>query len=88
MKPEDPLIMGDEDLGTIPEKKLDEFKKSSVEDLVSIPRESEDTSDSEKECDLPFCDNFMIFSNFLFDVNDDFTSSDYKTLPEEDVQEE
>nr|GEV95303.1 hypothetical protein [Tanacetum cinerariifolium] len=34
MEPEDSLIMGDEDLTTIPEKESDEFIKSSVEDLV------------------------------------------------------
>ncbi|GKD32365.1 hypothetical protein Tco_1247874 [Tanacetum coccineum] len=37
MEPEDSLIMGDEDLGTIPEKESDEVIKSSVEDLVPIP---------------------------------------------------
>nr|GEU63556.1 hypothetical protein [Tanacetum cinerariifolium] len=52
-----------------------EFIKSSVEDLVPILGESEDTSDSDKECDLPFYDNYVIFSNPLFDANDDFTSS-------------
>ncbi|GJV24319.1 hypothetical protein Tco_1377014 [Tanacetum coccineum] len=46
--------------------------------------ESEDTSDSDKECDLPFCDNYVTFSNPLFDSNDDFTSSDDESLPEED----
>ncbi|GKC41421.1 hypothetical protein Tco_1059143 [Tanacetum coccineum] len=56
-----------------------------VEDLVPIPKESEDTSDSDKECDLPFCDNSVTFSNPLFDANDDFTSSDDESLPEEDV---
>ncbi|GKE80096.1 hypothetical protein Tco_1550096, partial [Tanacetum coccineum] len=34
MKPEDSLIMGDENLSTIPEKEPDEFIKSSVEDVV------------------------------------------------------
>nr|GEV43074.1 hypothetical protein [Tanacetum cinerariifolium] len=53
MKPEDSLIIGDEDLHTISEKESDEFIKSSVEDLVLILSEYEDTSDS--ECDLPFC---------------------------------
>ncbi|GJU38774.1 hypothetical protein Tco_1191731 [Tanacetum coccineum] len=57
MEPEDSLIMGDENLSTIPEKESDEFIKSSVEDLVPIPSESEDTSDNDSECDLPFCDN-------------------------------
>ncbi|GKG29395.1 hypothetical protein Tco_0416760, partial [Tanacetum coccineum] len=38
MDPEDSLIMGDENLTTIPEKESDEFINSSVEDLVPIPR--------------------------------------------------
>nr|GEU69007.1 hypothetical protein [Tanacetum cinerariifolium] len=75
MEPEDSLIMGDEDLRTIPKKESDEFIKSSVKDIVPIPRESNDTFDSDKECDLPFCDNYVIFSNPLFDANDVFTSS-------------
>ncbi|GKF32905.1 hypothetical protein Tco_0106105, partial [Tanacetum coccineum] len=45
MEPEDSLIMRDEDLRTIHEKESDEVIKSSVEDLVLIPSESEDTSD-------------------------------------------
>nr|GEZ89732.1 hypothetical protein [Tanacetum cinerariifolium] len=82
VEPEDSLIMGDDDLCTIPEKKLNEFIKSSVEDLVLIPRESEDTTDSDKECDFPFYDNSLIFSNPLFDANDDFTSSNEGVLEE------
>ncbi|GKB93296.1 hypothetical protein Tco_0979433 [Tanacetum coccineum] len=50
--------MGDEDLSTIPEKESDEFIKSSVENLVLIPSESEDTSGSDSDCDLPSCDDF------------------------------
>nr|GEY91586.1 hypothetical protein [Tanacetum cinerariifolium] len=88
MEPEDSLIMEDEDLHTIPQKESNEFIMSSVEDLVPILRESEDTSDSDKECDLPFCDNFVAFSNPLFDVNGDFTFSNDESLPDEDVQEE
>ncbi|GKB24986.1 hypothetical protein Tco_0864387 [Tanacetum coccineum] len=71
---------------------------SSVEDLIPIPSESEDTSDNDSECDLPFCDdsppldvlrgNSVTFYNPLFDSNDDFTSSNDESLPEEDVQEE
>ncbi|GKA19923.1 hypothetical protein Tco_0699838 [Tanacetum coccineum] len=38
MKPEDSLIMRDEDLCTIPEKESDELINSSVEGLVPIPR--------------------------------------------------
>ncbi|GKE31897.1 hypothetical protein Tco_1451219, partial [Tanacetum coccineum] len=88
MEPEDSLIMGDEDLNTILEKESDKFIKSSVEELVPIPSESEDTSDSDSECDFPFCDNSMTFSNPLFNDNDDFTSSDDESLLVEDVPEE
>ncbi|GKD24355.1 hypothetical protein Tco_1230569 [Tanacetum coccineum] len=45
MEPEDSLSVGDEHLSTILEKQSDEFIKSSVEDLVPIPSESEDTSE-------------------------------------------
>nr|GEX52090.1 hypothetical protein [Tanacetum cinerariifolium] len=85
MEPEDSLIIGNEDLSTIHEKESDEFIKSSVEDLVLIPSESKDTSDS--ECDFPFCDNSMTFSNPIFNLNDDFTSSDDESLSDEDVPE-
>nr|GEW28460.1 hypothetical protein [Tanacetum cinerariifolium] len=83
MEPEDSLIMGDEDLSIISEKESDEFIKFSVEDLVPIISESEDTTDN--KCDFPFCDNSMTFSNPLFDSNDDFTSSDDESLSYEDV---
>nr|GFA88100.1 hypothetical protein [Tanacetum cinerariifolium] len=56
--PEDSLIMGNEDLNTILEKESDEFIKSSVEDLIPIPSESEDTSGSDSVCILPSCDDF------------------------------
>ncbi|GJT96375.1 hypothetical protein Tco_1091893 [Tanacetum coccineum] len=84
----DSLIMRNEELSTIPEKESDEVIKSSVEDLVPIPSESEDTSESDGECDLPFCDNFVTSSNPLFNDNDDFTSSDDESLHEEDVPKE
>ncbi|GKB15452.1 hypothetical protein Tco_0849375 [Tanacetum coccineum] len=90
--------MGDEHLGTIPKKESDEVIKSSVEDLVPIPSESEDTSESDSECDLPSCDDFSptnvseeksaTFSNPLFDSNDDFNSSDDESLSDEDVPED
>ncbi|GJR53248.1 hypothetical protein Tco_1403769 [Tanacetum coccineum] len=95
LEPKDSLIMGNEELSTIPEKESDEFIKSSVEDLVPIPSESKDTSESDSDCDLPSCDNFSsiniyeeksaTFSNLLFDSNDDFTSSDDESLFDEDV---
>nr|GEX25851.1 hypothetical protein [Tanacetum cinerariifolium] len=93
--PEDSLIMGNEDLNTIPEKESEEFIKSSVEDLVPIPSKSEDTSRSDSECILPSCDYFspidileekaVTFSNPLFNSNDYFTSSDDESLFDEDV---
>ncbi|GJV82233.1 hypothetical protein Tco_1518103, partial [Tanacetum coccineum] len=43
-EPDNSLSMGDEHLSTIPETESDEVIKSSVEDLVPIPSESEDTS--------------------------------------------
>ncbi|GJY78538.1 hypothetical protein Tco_0484339 [Tanacetum coccineum] len=43
--------MGDEHFDTIPDKESDELIKSSVENLVPIPSESEDFSDNESECD-------------------------------------
>ncbi|GJY89602.1 hypothetical protein Tco_0504798 [Tanacetum coccineum] len=51
----DSLIMEDEHLDTIPETESDELIKSSVEDLVHTPSESDGIS--EGECDLPVCDD-------------------------------
>ncbi|GJW28819.1 hypothetical protein Tco_0045694 [Tanacetum coccineum] len=98
LEPDDCLIIGNEELSTIPEKESDKFIKSSVEDLVPIPSESEDTSESDSDCDLPSSDDFspinvyeekfMTFSNPLFDSNDDFTSSDEESLSDKDVPED
>nr|GEZ13630.1 hypothetical protein [Tanacetum cinerariifolium] len=84
-EPKDSFIMEDEHLDTIPEKELDEFIKSSVENLVSNPSESEDLSNIESECDVPVCDYFMTFSNLLFDADDNFSSSDDESFFDEDV---
>ncbi|GJY49683.1 hypothetical protein Tco_0439639 [Tanacetum coccineum] len=43
-EPDNSLSMGDEHLDTIPKTESNEVIKSSVEDLVPIPSESEDTS--------------------------------------------
>ncbi|GKC64872.1 hypothetical protein Tco_1097470 [Tanacetum coccineum] len=85
----DSLNMGEES---------NEFIKSSVEDLVPIPSEFEDTSGSDSESDLPSYDDFspinipegksVTFSNPLFDSNGDFTSSDNESLSDEDVLED
>ncbi|GJZ70394.1 hypothetical protein Tco_0633944 [Tanacetum coccineum] len=76
----DSLIMEDEHLDTISATESDELIKSSVEDLVQIPSESEGIPDN--MCDVPFRDNsppldiskdqFEDFSDF----NDDSTSID------------
>ncbi|GKA15249.1 hypothetical protein Tco_0694996 [Tanacetum coccineum] len=66
--------------------------KSSVENLVPTPSESEDLSkdlsDIESECDVPVCDNFTTFSNPLFDADNDFSSSDDESFSDEDVLKE
>nr|GEV06412.1 hypothetical protein [Tanacetum cinerariifolium] len=87
----DSLIMRNEELNNVPEKESDEFINSSVKDLVLIPKEYEDTSESDSECILPSCDDFspinvseeksMTFSNTLF--YDDFTFSDDESLSDE-----
>ncbi|GKD38799.1 hypothetical protein Tco_1259006 [Tanacetum coccineum] len=87
-EPDNSLSMRDEHLSTIPETKSDELIKSSVENLVPIPSESEDFSDIESECDVPVCDNFTTFSNPLFDADDDFSSSDDESFSDEDVPKE
>nr|GEV53543.1 hypothetical protein [Tanacetum cinerariifolium] len=62
------------------------------------PRFPLDTSGSDSECDLSSCDafspidipegKFMIFSNRLFNLNNDFTTSDDESLSDEDVLED
>ncbi|GKE64631.1 reverse transcriptase domain-containing protein [Tanacetum coccineum] len=62
IEPNDSLIMGDEHLSTF-----------STEEIVPIPRESEDTSRSGSKNVLPSCDdNFVTFSNPLFKFDDNF----------------
>ncbi|GJR49193.1 hypothetical protein Tco_1399714 [Tanacetum coccineum] len=79
-EPVDSLIMEDEHLDTIPATESDEVIKSSVEELVPIPSESEGISDG--VCDVPLCDNptplkaFKDHSEIVVDSNDDDTSSD------------
>nr|GEZ03874.1 hypothetical protein [Tanacetum cinerariifolium] len=77
--------MGDKHLDTIHEKELDEFIKSSVKNLVPNPSESEDLSNIRCECDVSVCDDFITFSNLLFDADDNFSSSDDKLFSDEDV---
>nr|GEX73938.1 hypothetical protein [Tanacetum cinerariifolium] len=88
-EPVDSLIIADEHLDTISATKSDEVIKSSVEDLVPIPSESEGISDNMR--DVPFRDNsppldiskeqFEDFSNF----NDDSTSIDDGSFSIDDI---
>nr|GEX33851.1 hypothetical protein [Tanacetum cinerariifolium] len=77
-EPNNSLSMRDEHLDTISATESDEFIKSSVENLVLIPSESEGIPDS--MCDVPFHDNSLPldisknqFKDFS-DSNDDSTS--------------
>nr|GEZ51123.1 hypothetical protein [Tanacetum cinerariifolium] len=60
------------------------FIKSSVENLVPNPSESE----GESECDMPTCEAFITFSDVLFDVDYDFYSVDDQSLSDEDFLKE
>nr|GEY98399.1 hypothetical protein [Tanacetum cinerariifolium] len=80
-EPVNSLSMGDEHFDTVPATELDEFIKSSVENLVPNPSESK----GENDCDVPAC--FTTFSNILFDTDYDFYSSDDQSLYDEDVPE-
>nr|GFA87425.1 hypothetical protein [Tanacetum cinerariifolium] len=77
-EPVDYLSMGDGHLNTIPATESDKFIKSSVENLVPNPSESEDGS----ECDVPT--GFTTFSNVLFNADYDFDSVDDQSLSDED----
>ncbi|GJT64301.1 hypothetical protein Tco_1015781 [Tanacetum coccineum] len=82
IEPKDSLIMGDEHLSTF-----------SAEEIVPIPRESEDTSRSDSKNVLPSCDDFssinvprddfVTFSNPLFEFDVNLNSSDINPLFDE-----
>ncbi|GJS55755.1 copia protein [Tanacetum coccineum] len=79
-EPVNSLSMGDEHLDTIPATESDEVIKSSVENLVPIPSESEGIPDS--VCDVPLCNNptpleaFKEHSETIIDSNNDSSLSD------------
>ncbi|GJZ39289.1 hypothetical protein Tco_0585852 [Tanacetum coccineum] len=89
-EPVDSLIMEDEHLDTISARESDEVIKSSVEELVPIPSESEGISDS--VCDVPLCDNptpleaFKYHSEIVVDSNDDSSSSDDDSFSSKDIE--
>ncbi|GKD22606.1 hypothetical protein Tco_1224309 [Tanacetum coccineum] len=70
MEPEDSLIMENEDLRTIPEKESDEFIKSSVEDLVPIPKDDDESLPEEDVQE----ENFKTYSNPLFEFDAEYIS--------------
>nr|GEU59778.1 reverse transcriptase domain-containing protein [Tanacetum cinerariifolium] len=78
-EPVDSLSMGDEHLDTISAMESNEFIKSSVENLVLNPSESE----GENGCDVPAC--FITFSNVLFDAEYEFDSIDDQSCSDEDI---
>nr|GFB75339.1 hypothetical protein [Tanacetum cinerariifolium] len=78
----DSLRMGDEHLDTVPATESDKFIKSSVENLVPNPSESE----GKNGCDMLAC--FTTFSNILFDAEYEFDSVDDQSLHNEDFPEE
>nr|GEU53258.1 hypothetical protein [Tanacetum cinerariifolium] len=79
-EPDNSLNIGDKHLDTIPATKSNEFIKSSVENLIPIPSESEGIPDH--KCDVPFHDNSPPldvskdqFEDF-FESNEKFSSTD------------
>nr|GFC88513.1 hypothetical protein [Tanacetum cinerariifolium] len=78
----DSLNVGDKHLDTVPATESDEFIKSSVENLVPNPSESE----GKNGCDLLAC--FTTFSNILFDAEYEFDSVDNQPLHNEDFPKE
>ncbi|GKG51920.1 hypothetical protein Tco_0544558, partial [Tanacetum coccineum] len=75
--------MGDEHLDTVPATKSDEVIKSSVEDLVPIP--------SESEGDVPLCENTTPLndlnehSEIIVNSNNDNSLSDDDSTYDEDI---
>nr|GEU49750.1 hypothetical protein [Tanacetum cinerariifolium] len=83
------LSMGDEHLDTIPATKSDEVIKSSVEDLVPIPSESEGTPDT--MCDVHLVNNPTPFEakdhfKIVINSNDDISSNDDDSLYNENIE--
>ncbi|GJZ62359.1 hypothetical protein Tco_0618496 [Tanacetum coccineum] len=88
-EPDNSLSMGDEHLDTIPATESDEVIKSSVEDLVPIPSESEGIPD--KMCDVPLCENTTPLNalnehyEIVVNSDDDNSSSDDDSPYGEDI---
>nr|GEY73604.1 hypothetical protein [Tanacetum cinerariifolium] len=83
-EPNNSLSMEDEHLDTVPTMESDEFIKSSVENFVPNPSESE----GDNECDVPVCEVLTTFLNILFDSDYDLYSSDDQLFSDEDFPKE
>nr|GEX21526.1 hypothetical protein [Tanacetum cinerariifolium] len=89
-EPDNSLSMEDEHLDTIPATESDELIMSSVENLVSIPSESEGIPDN--ICDVPFHDNSPPLDiskdqfEDLSDSNDDSTLIDDDSFSIDDIE--
>nr|GEU72665.1 hypothetical protein [Tanacetum cinerariifolium] len=88
-EPDNSLSMGDEHLDTIPATESDEVIKSSVEDLVPIPSESEGIPDT--MCDVHFVNNPTPLEakdhfEIVINSNDDYSSSDDDSLYYENIE--
>nr|GEX17531.1 hypothetical protein [Tanacetum cinerariifolium] len=89
-EPNNSLSMRDEHLDNISATESDEFIKSSVENLIPIPRESEGIPNN--MCDVPFYDNSPPldvskdqFEDF-FDSNDEFSSTDDDSFSVDNIE--
>nr|GEY51668.1 hypothetical protein [Tanacetum cinerariifolium] len=88
-EPDNSLIMGDEHLDTIPATESNEVIKSSVEDLVPIPSESEGIPDT--MCDVHLVNNPTPLEakdhfEIVINSNDDISSSDDDSLYKENIE--
>nr|GEU86928.1 hypothetical protein [Tanacetum cinerariifolium] len=81
-EPDNSLSMEDEHLDTIPITESNEFIKSSVESLVSIPSESEGIPDN--MYDVPFHENSLPLDILKDQFKDFFDSNDDSTAYDED----
>nr|GEY45783.1 hypothetical protein [Tanacetum cinerariifolium] len=88
-EPDNSLSMGDEHLDTIPATESDAFIKSSIENLILIPSESEGIP--EHVCDVHFHDNSPPldvskdqFGDFS-ESNEEFSSTDDDSFSIEDI---
>nr|GEW96787.1 hypothetical protein [Tanacetum cinerariifolium] len=86
----DSLIMENEHLDTISKTESNEFIKSSVENLVSIPSESEDffryrNDDESSHEEVIHEMSFKTYSNPLFDLDEEIISSEFNLIHNEDL---